>query len=401
MGHHSCCNKQKVKRGLWSPEEDEKLINYITNYGHGCWSSVPKLAGLQRCGKSCRLRWINYLRPDLKRGSFSPQEAALIIELHTILGNRWAQIAKHLPGRTDNEVKNFWNSSIKKKLLSHDFVPTSLATFSDIHCPRNGSVESFFPLFNDNPILNSNHQYHFDNHLYLPINIPTPILQGIDHQNDIKNIDINSYNPNFLHVQNNPILPETLPSSNIPSSYELDTWSLIHHLNPNIQENHQITTKSDAATQNYNIVDQNFINIPNTNTYTWQQQQQHYDSNSHLVNQLEPIVQKVFDSETIKDNYVCSIPFSSSASSQEHDHHHHEVVNQIADQCYNTDHYQGAIICPKQDHHQTMAAPNNDHQVEYNIEALIMSSLPSSTKTSSSSPLSFYQPVTLTKPILP
>lgn len=122
MGHHSCCNKQKVKRGLWSPEEDEKLINYITTYGHGCWSSVPKLAGnsnnyyhshhfyliiqlyiymylsfmeiagLQRCGKSCRLRWINYLRPDLKRGSFSPQEASLIIELHTILGNRYIYI---------------------------------------------------------------------------------------------------------------------------------------------------------------------------------------------------------------------------------------------------------------------------------------------------------------------
>lgn len=45
MGHHSCCNKQKVRRGLWSPEEDEKLIKYISTYGHGCWSSVPKLAG--------------------------------------------------------------------------------------------------------------------------------------------------------------------------------------------------------------------------------------------------------------------------------------------------------------------------------------------------------------------
>ncbi|KAJ8556275.1 hypothetical protein K7X08_023033 [Anisodus acutangulus] len=96
MGHH-CCSKQKVKRGLWSPEEDEKLIRHITTHGHGCWSSVTKLAGLQRCGKSCRLRWINYLRPDLRRGSFTEQEERTIIDVHRILGNRWAQIAKHLP----------------------------------------------------------------------------------------------------------------------------------------------------------------------------------------------------------------------------------------------------------------------------------------------------------------
>ncbi|KAE9602650.1 hypothetical protein Lal_00050108 [Lupinus albus] len=125
MGRHSCCVKQKLRKGLWSPDEDEKLFNYITRFGVGCWSSVPKLAALQRCGKSCRLRWINYLRPDLKRGMFSQQEEDLIISLHEVLGNRWAQIAAQLPGRTDNEIKNFWNSCLKKKLFKQGIDPTT------------------------------------------------------------------------------------------------------------------------------------------------------------------------------------------------------------------------------------------------------------------------------------
>ncbi|XP_078444474.1 uncharacterized protein LOC144713680 [Wolffia australiana] len=123
MGRHSCCFKQKLRKGLWSPEEDEKLFHHITNHGHGCWSAVPKLAGLQRCGKSCRLRWINYLRPDLKRGAFSQQEENLIVELHAVLGNRWSRIAAQLPGRTDNEIKNLWNSCIKKKLMQKGIDP--------------------------------------------------------------------------------------------------------------------------------------------------------------------------------------------------------------------------------------------------------------------------------------
>ncbi|KAL7191903.1 hypothetical protein ACSBR2_023891 [Camellia fascicularis] len=126
MGRQSCCVvKPKLRKGLWSPEEDEKLFNYITRFGVGCWSTVPKLAGLQRCGKSCRLRWINYLRPDLKRGMFSQQEEDLIISLHEALGNRWAQIAAQLPGRTDNEVKNFWNSCLKKKLMKQGIDPNT------------------------------------------------------------------------------------------------------------------------------------------------------------------------------------------------------------------------------------------------------------------------------------
>ncbi|KAL6597837.1 hypothetical protein ACP70R_046642 [Stipagrostis hirtigluma subsp. patula] len=126
-----CATRPKLRRGLWSPEEDEKLYNHIIRYGVGCWSSVPKLAGLERCGKSCRLRWINYLRPDLKRGSFSQQEEDLIISLHKILGNRWSQIASQLPGRTDNEIKNFWNSCLKKKLRQRGIDPTTHKPLDD------------------------------------------------------------------------------------------------------------------------------------------------------------------------------------------------------------------------------------------------------------------------------
>ncbi|PIA51732.1 hypothetical protein AQUCO_01100538v1 [Aquilegia coerulea] len=143
MGRHSCCLKQKLRKGLWSPEEDEKLVNYISRNGIGCWSSVPKQAGLQRCGKSCRLRWINYLRPDLKRGMFSQQEENTIINLHEILGNRWAQISAHLPGRTDNEIKNFWNSCLKKKLRQQGIDPATHKPLSQMEIMQNGREEKY------------------------------------------------------------------------------------------------------------------------------------------------------------------------------------------------------------------------------------------------------------------
>ncbi|KAH7668823.1 Myb domain-containing protein [Dioscorea alata] len=125
MGHHSC-NQQKVRRGLWSPEEVEKIIHYVTTHGYGCWSEVPEKTGLQRCGKSCRLRWINFLRPDIRRCRFTPDEEKLIINLHALVDNRWAHIASHLLGRTDNEIKNYWNSWIKKKIRKP--LSTTIAT---------------------------------------------------------------------------------------------------------------------------------------------------------------------------------------------------------------------------------------------------------------------------------
>ncbi|XP_037478518.1 transcription factor LAF1-like [Triticum dicoccoides] len=117
MGCKSCQKpKAQHRKGLWSPEEDQKLRDYIVRYGHSCWSTVPVKAGLQRNGKSCRLRWINYLRPGLKHGMFSREEEETVMSLHATLGNKWSQIAQHLPGRTDNEVKNYWNSYLKKRV---------------------------------------------------------------------------------------------------------------------------------------------------------------------------------------------------------------------------------------------------------------------------------------------
>ncbi|KAE9606904.1 hypothetical protein Lal_00026275 [Lupinus albus] len=125
MGRQPCCDKLGVKKGPWTTEEDKKLINFILTNGQCCWRAVPKLAGLKRCGKSCRLRWTNYLRPDLKRGLLTESEEQLVIDLHARLGNRWSKIASRLPGRTDNEIKNHWNTHIKKKLLKIGIDPVT------------------------------------------------------------------------------------------------------------------------------------------------------------------------------------------------------------------------------------------------------------------------------------
>uniref|UniRef100_A0A7N0V4T3 Uncharacterized protein n=1 Tax=Kalanchoe fedtschenkoi TaxID=63787 RepID=A0A7N0V4T3_KALFE len=120
-----CCEKQDTNKGAWSKQEDQKLIDYIRKNGEGCWRTLPQAAGLLRCGKSCRLRWINYLRPDLKRGNFAEDEEDLIIKLHALLGNRWSLIAGRLPGRTDNEVKNYWNSHLRRKLANMGIDPNN------------------------------------------------------------------------------------------------------------------------------------------------------------------------------------------------------------------------------------------------------------------------------------
>ncbi|KAK8521375.1 hypothetical protein V6N13_077484 [Hibiscus sabdariffa] len=125
---------EQLRRGPWTLEEDSLLIRYIARHGEGRWNLLAKHAGLRRTGKSCRLRWLNYLKPDVKRGNLSPEEQFLILELHSKWGNRWSKIAQHLPGRTDNEIKNYWRTRVQKQARHLKIDANSVAFHNMIRC---------------------------------------------------------------------------------------------------------------------------------------------------------------------------------------------------------------------------------------------------------------------------
>ncbi|XP_004487066.1 transcription factor RAX2-like [Cicer arietinum] len=199
MGRAPCCDKANVKKGPWSPEEDSKLKEYIQNHGTGGnWIALPQKAGLRRCGKSCRLRWLNYLRPNIKHGEFSDEEDRIICTLYANIGSRWSIIAAQLPGRTDNDIKNYWNTKLKKKLMN--FLPQSHNTilpyetcsqntpFSNSHSyynnyqtPTNTSFVEQISVPNSTisePFYQEDHSLQYSNYPSLPITTESLVMFG-------------------------------------------------------------------------------------------------------------------------------------------------------------------------------------------------------------------------------
>lgn len=195
-----CCDKEGLKKGPWTPEEDQKLIDYIQKIN---WRTLPKKAGLQRCGKSCRLRWTNYLRPDIKRGRFSFEEEDTIIQLHSILGNKWSAMAAKLPGRTDNEIKNYWNTHIRKRLLRMGIDPVTHRPRLDLLDPPSTllNLHTFLNpellilatslAFSQNGISNPHTQNHPHNQIIGQIKLPIQNIPSFDGTEEKPNLEQN------------------------------------------------------------------------------------------------------------------------------------------------------------------------------------------------------------------
>ncbi|XP_047325222.1 transcription factor MYB53-like [Impatiens glandulifera] len=200
-----------LKKGPWTPEEDQKLLNHINQHGYGSWTTLPKLAGLNRCGKSCRLRWTNYLRPDIKRGKFSQDEEQTILNLHSFLGNKWSAIATHLPGRTDNEIKNFWNTHLKKKLIQMGYDPITHKPRTDIF----SSLHQYLIALANLTVLAAHQKTSDHQMMMMTLFQPASVLPSI--------IMNNSTHDHQIHQPYNPLFPSPndVDQFSVPFAHDL------------------------------------------------------------------------------------------------------------------------------------------------------------------------------------
>ncbi|KAJ8750762.1 hypothetical protein K2173_015943 [Erythroxylum novogranatense] len=220
MGRRS--SKEGLSKGPWTVMEDEILTDYVKAHGEGKWGNVPKRAGLNRCGKSCRLRWLNYLRPDIKRGNISPDEEDLIIRLHKLLGNRWALIAGRLPGRTDNEIKNYWNTYLCKKSAQGNQSSTKRKPISRKVTPIANPTDHHQVSFTTN--LQSVDEYHHTFNMSLaPPTTATWVQHNAAKQKDISSQFVKDFNAENISISDYLDL-------DFPQLRDFDTYDT-HNLN--------------------------------------------------------------------------------------------------------------------------------------------------------------------------
>ncbi|KAG6385138.1 hypothetical protein SASPL_153966 [Salvia splendens] len=257
MGRSPCCDKEGLKKGPWTSEEDTKLVRYIQIHGPGNWRILPKHAGLERCGKSCRLRWTNYLRPDIKRGRFSFEEEESIIQLHSLLGNKWSAIAARLPGRTDNEIKNYWNTHIRKRLLRNGIDPVT-------HAPRLDLLDLSSIL--TSPHLNLSNLLRLQTLLnpltltLLSSNVENPnmLLQKLQENQLLDSHNLNNQTPTFQPNQFENLINQQNPSNLADSSLPNPPQSAQNNLG---QLPTTSPSTSDQVFQNYCPTNENGSNF--------------------------------------------------------------------------------------------------------------------------------------------
>ncbi|KAL5096583.1 hypothetical protein RYX36_000910 [Vicia faba] len=314
MGRTPCCDKNNgLKKGPWTTEEDEKLIDYIQKHGYGNWRTLPKNADLQRCGKSCRLRWTNYLRPDIKRGRFSFEEEETIIQLHSVLGNKWSTIASRLPGRTDNEIKNYWNTHIRKRLLRMGINPVThtprldLLDFSSILCSSlYGSSSSSSQINNFQTLLNMQQQPLVNPEL---LKLASSLFNTSSHHHQQQD-----------YSNNQPCNPQT--QNQVPLSHFVQFQDQIQQVPSN-------SSVSSSFPNNHSHLFE-----PNVNTYPLNFTDHSSYNNQDSVPDIDWLENNGFGLSTFKEDYIPQL--SSYNQYYGSDYNQNLMINQTSNQVLST-----------------------------------------------------------------